>query len=246
MKKVTFLGSKKIGWECLQYINDHKRDLGIELIQLGTKLSKKDEYKERFIQLSQQEGISIFSDSDDVLLETDYIISVQFHLILSRSQLAKARHGAYNLHMAPLPEYRGCNQFSMAIIDQASVFGTTIHVMDAGIDHGDIVAESRFEIPQDIWVGDLYEMTEARSLQLFQSNLSPLLNGNLTPQSQESLIAERGTSLHYRDEINQLKELQLDWPEDKILRHIRATYMPGFEPPYFTIAGQKISVQPDE
>jgi hypothetical protein len=60
----------------------------------------------------------------------------------------------------------------------------------------------------------------------------------LTPQQQ--LVAERGTSLHYRSDINKLKVIDLNWSSDAIARHIRATYMPGFEPPYAMIGTQKI------
>ncbi len=245
MKNVTFLGSKKIGWQCLEFLYDNRSELDINLVQLGTNLSKKDIYRDKFVQLSQLEGISIFSQPDDILLETDIIISVQFHHILSPAQLAKASLAAYNLHMAPLPEYRGCNQFSMAILDGASTFGTTLHIMDTGIDHGDIVAELRFDIPNDIWVHELYEKTEEASFKLFKHTLSNLIKGDVSTTPQSSLIPSRGTSIHYRNEIQKIKHLQLDWSEEKIMRHIRATYMPGFEPPYFTLNGRKIYTTPD-
>jgi hypothetical protein len=34
--------------------------------------------------------------------------------------------------------------------------------------------------------------------------------------------------------------IDLNWSSDAIARHIRATYMPGFEPPYAMIGTQKI------
>ncbi len=241
--RVTYLGSKRIGWQCLEYLHAKGSDLGIELVQIGTNLSRDDEYKDQILKLSQETGISIFSEPDDLLLETDLLISVQFHFILSARHLSQATR-AYNLHMAPLPEYRGCNQFSMAILDEAEFFGTTLHVMDPEIDHGDIVAEDRWGMENDIWVEQLYTQTEKRSLVLFQQNLEALVSDSLIPIPQASLIDERGTSLHYRTEIAGLKKLELDWPQEKILRHIRATYMPGFEPPYFEVEGTKIYAAP--
>ena len=62
--------------------------------------------------------------------------------------------------MAPLPEYKGCNQFSFAIIDEVNEFGTTIHEIEASIDSGPIIAEKRFFINNNLWVKDLYELTE--------------------------------------------------------------------------------------
>ena len=46
----------------------------------------------------------------------DIAISVQYHAILNKIHLDKAKRFNVNLHMAPLPEYRGCNQFSFALI----------------------------------------------------------------------------------------------------------------------------------
>ncbi len=244
MKKITFLGSKKIGWDCFSYLLENLSELDIEIVQVGTNLSRNDEYKDNFLEYSSRTSTSIVSDTDDIFLETDIIFSVQYHHILTAQQLSRAREASYNLHMAPLPEYRGCNQFSMAIIDQAQVFGTTIHVMDPEIDHGDIVAEDRFEIPQDIWVADLYTQTEERSLALFRDSIADILGQKKSKISQDSLISTRGTSLHYRHEIDKIKHLKLDWPEEQILRHIRATYMPGFTGPYFEIDGHKIYVSP--
>ena len=133
--------------------------------------------------------------------------------------------------MASLPEYRGCNQFSFAIIDKAETFGTTLHQLEVGIDSGAILAEKRFPIPKGCWVQDLYQLTLAASRQLFAENIAAILKGNYTPVPQNELIEERGTSYHFRHEINDVKQIDLNWSAEKIERHIRATYFPPFEPP---------------
>ena len=55
-----------------------------------------------------------------------------------------------------------------------------------------------------------------------------------------SRIIERSTQLHYRNEIQEIKEINLNWDSDKIQRHIRATSMPGFEPPYTILDNKKV------
>lgn len=70
--------------------------------------------------------------------------------ILNAEHIGHAKNIALNLHMAPLPEYRGCNQFSFAIADNKKEFGTTIHKMDTGIDHGNILFEKRFPIQMNV------------------------------------------------------------------------------------------------
>jgi methionyl-tRNA formyltransferase len=148
--------------------------------------------------------------------------------------------------MAPLPEYRGANQFSYALIEEKKEFGTTIHKMDAQIDHGPIAFETRFAIPEECWVQDLYAITEKASIDLFVNSFDKILNNEINWIDQEQLIAERGTSLHFKNEINQLKQIDSTWPKEKILKYARATYMPGFEPPYFLIDNKKVFIKPQQ
>ena len=74
-------------------------------------------------------GIEIksFCDVHDLLLldtlddylalaEVDIVLSVQYDQILRQCHIDKAGVIAINLHMAPLPEYRGCNQFFLPLL----------------------------------------------------------------------------------------------------------------------------------
>lgn len=238
-KSVAFMGSKKIGHECLEHLISRRDELDIEIPAVFVNPNREPEM---FYNTCSREGIPVKKNLDDLgkIDRPDFIFSVQYHLILKEPHIDHAKELAVNLHMAPLPEYRGCNQFSYAIIDDAKIFGTTLHRIDSGIDNGDIIAEKRFEIPKGFFVGDLYDVTYKKSLDLFKEQLPNIISGDITFTSQDSLIKERGTSLHYSKDIGGLKAIDLDWPAEKIERHVRATLMPGFEPPYTKINGTKI------
>ncbi|MBX9448199.1 MAG: hypothetical protein KL787_00100 [Taibaiella sp.] len=107
----------------------------------------------------------------DEIPECDIIYSVQHHEILKTQHIRKARSLALNLHLAPLPEYRGCNQFSFAIMDEARSFGVSIHRIDERIDHGALLFEKRFSISPDIWVEDLYQKSVNAGIELFKETL---------------------------------------------------------------------------
>ena len=112
-----------------------------------------------------------FIEELDLILDLeniDFIISIQYHLILSQKHIDVAKKLALNLHMAPLPEYRGCNQFSFAIFNNAKIFGTTLHMLESGIDNGAILAERRFQIKKGVDVKSLYDKTFDESIQLFR------------------------------------------------------------------------------
>lgn len=238
-QSLVFLGSKPIGYHCLHYLIEQKDNLNIDIIGLLSNDNARFDDSLSLKKLAQENGIP-FYESLDLMPEADILYSVQYHEILQAKDIAKAKKRALNLHMAALPEYRGCNQFSFAILDEAKEFGTTIHLLDERIDHGDIVAEKRFPMPTNCWVNDLYELTYDASLRLFKDSISSIVEGNFDAISQKSLVESRGTSMHYRKEINDIKQIELSWEKEKIERHIRATFMPGFEPPYTIIDQQKI------
>jgi methionyl-tRNA formyltransferase len=80
---------------------------------------------------------------------------------------------------------------------------------------------------------------------LFIETLQPIFEEKYNKIAQHTLIEKRGASFHYRHEIHSLKKIDLSWDVAKIERHVRATYMPGFEPPYALINGKKIYFKND-
>lgn len=239
--KIVFLGSKPVGHKCLQYMLENSRLLDLEVIAVRTQLRKEFSGDNNLGQLAENFNIPLLNNLDE-LPECDIIYSVQHHELLKASHIKKAHKIAVNLHLAPLPEYRGCNQFSFAIMDKAPEFGVTVHEIDTRIDHGAVLFEKRFPVRENIWVDELYNETVAEGIALFTASLPPLLQGKYTRVSQQELSVSRPSSIHYRHEIAGLKKLDLDMGKDFIERAVRATYMPGFEPPYFMINDKKVYI----
>lgn len=82
------------------------------------------------------------------LIETgvDVLLNVHSLYVICPAVLAAARFGAFNLHPGPLPEYSGLNTPSWALVHGRERHGVTLHWMDPGIDTGDIVARTDFEL----------------------------------------------------------------------------------------------------
>ena len=238
-KSIIFLGSKPIGYECLSYLLSKKDELNLTIAGVLTKTRKEFGDGHDLGQLALENNIPLINCIDE-MPECDILYSVQYHEILKQRHIDKASHVAVNLHMAPLPEYRGSNQFSFALIEEKAEFGTTIHKMAAGVDNGDILFQKRFPIPADCWVGQLYDLAYNASVNLFRQTLSHIVEGKYNPVPQELLVPKYGTSMHYRKEMDTLKVIDLNWNPKKIERYIRATSMPGFTPPYCLINGEKV------
>ena len=239
MKTILFLGSKPVGYQCFLHLLQSQIALEIKVAGLLTQQRSEFSGEADLQALAGEWGVPVL-DSPEDLPECDFIYSVQYHKILKQEQIAQAKEAAFNLHMAPLPEYRGANQFSVALLDGRTEFGTTIHLMTPRIDQGAVLFEKRFPVPPDCWVEDLYKLTEAASVQLFKDTLPQIVAGEYQPVSQSDLEGERGTSLHFKKEMALLKEIDLNQSEVAIYQQLRAVYMPGFEPPFGMLAGEKI------
>ncbi len=235
MKEVVFLGGKEVGARCFMQLIERTSDLDFRITAV----------------LPTPQGASIQNLADkhelqvvetlDQLPECDVLISVQYHQILQLPDIQKAKFIAVNLHMAPLPEYRGCNQFSLAIINDDKEFGVTIHQLTEGIDSGPILSERRFSIPENIWVNELVDIATEESVCLFEESIESLVKGTFELTDQSQLISTRGTSLNFRKDVEQLKQLDLNWDAEKLDRYIRALSMPGFEPPHAVLgAGERV------
>ncbi len=232
IKKVVFLGGKDIGYKCLRLLFEQSRQLNIDIVGIDSSPQGKD-----IKEFSIENNLKYLNG---VIPMCDIIISVQYHRILFDKEIKMASERAVNLHMAPLPEYRGCNQFSFAIIDGANEFGTTIHEMDPSIDAGPIVAEKRFHISNSIWIEELFNLTYDTSIELFEDYLPQLISGEYNAIDQNLLLSKRNSSFHFRKEIDDIKRIDLDWSQDRISKHLRATMMPGFEHPYAIVGNKKL------
>ena len=242
-KKIAFLGSKQIGLLCLKHLIEKGPELGCEIAcVLSNNRILESGCNETLTGLASLSGIPFLDDLDDILEldDIDLLISVQYHKILSEKHLLKAKEMNVNLHMAPLPEYRGCNQFSFAILNQEEEFGTTLHEMRNGIDDGPILAQRRFEIPDNCFVEELYDLTFKESFALFKESLPSLVSGKLAPVEQDQINTNR-REIHYRSEIDEIKKIEACWSNEKIIRHIRATAMPSFSPPFMKVGNKKIN-----
>lgn len=242
-KTIVFLGSKPIGYHCLVHLLQEQVRLNYRIAGILTQARAEFGGSYNLNELASIHQIPVLNNLDE-LPDCDIIYSVQYHQILKQHHIERAAQIAVNLHMAPLPEYRGSNQFTYAILEDRESFGTTLHQMDERIDHGDILFERRFAIPPKSWIKTLYDLTEEQSLQLFMETLPEVVAGNYRKTAQAQLEPERGTALHFRSDIGALKQIDLRWDAATIERHVRATAMPGFEPPYTLIEGRKVYLTP--
>ena len=79
----------------------------------------------------------------------DWLFSIANLSIVPEAVIARAAKGAINFHDGPLPRYAGLNAPVWAILNREPHHGVTWHMIEGGIDEGDIVEQRTFEIAPD-------------------------------------------------------------------------------------------------
>jgi len=79
--------------------------------------------------------------------KVEYLLSVQHIWVLSKKVLNLVK-GAYNIHNAKLPNYKGYYSISHAILNGDKTYTSTVHYMAPKVDSGDIIFEKTIEIAQ--------------------------------------------------------------------------------------------------
>ena len=120
-------------------------------------------------------------------LAPDIMLSCSYSRILCRPALACAGL-AMNIHFSALPRHRGCLPVVWAIAEGDSQVGVTLHVMDTGIDSGDIIAQVLLPVDDEDTAYTVYFRCVRAGLALLDCALPSILDGS-APRRPQDLAA---------------------------------------------------------
>jgi len=91
-------------------------------------------------------------------------------------------------------------------------------------------------------VTELHQQTEENAVELFEQSIKYIFSGEFDIKEQHE-FPERGKQYFYlRKDIDTAKKIDCNWDDEKIDRHVRATFFPPFPPPYTIKNGEKIEL----
>ncbi|MBU5482726.1 methionyl-tRNA formyltransferase [Clostridium sp. MSJ-11] len=118
-------------------------------------------------------------------INPDFIIVVAYGQILSKEILDIPKYGCINLHASILPRYRGAAPINWAIIKGEKESGNTTMLMDEGLDTGDMLLKSVYEIKEEMTYGELHDMIMEDGGDLLIKTIKGLLEGTITREKQK-------------------------------------------------------------
>jgi methionyl-tRNA formyltransferase len=153
-------------------------------------------------------------------LAADVHISIAYNQIFGAPIRATAPW-FLNVHAGKLPEYRGRNIINWALINGEREIGVTVHLVDDGIDTGDILLQRTLPVAWTETYRDVLDRVVRTVPDLLVDSLALIATGDATPQPQ----AAGGTYFGGRREGDEW----LDWsrPSVEIYNKIRGISRPG-------------------
>lgn len=156
-----------------------------------------------------------------------------YHLIPSKV-LAFPPLGCIGIHASLLPKYRGMAPINWAIINGERETGISLFYLDAGVDTGDIIAQSLIGITDNDDCATIYEKVTLKSIDLLRQYL-PMVATRTAPRMAQD---ESNASQYPR---RRPEDGEIDWqvPAVQIYNFIRAQTRP-YPGAYTLIGGRKL------
>lgn len=234
--KVVVLGEKPQGCQWLETV------ITSNLFNIVAGITRQDKSHvwwggDRFSKLLQENQIPCTTRNALVDIDYDILFSFVYPFIIEQQWLDKAKL-CINLHEAPLPRYRGCNGYSYCILESAETYGTTLHIMDGELDHGDIIRQATFPTDANETAKELYQRTIDYSTKMLIEALPAIAQQDFGTTVNDC----ENEPIHSRNSLDEMKMLSLDTVSstDQLYQYTRALDFMPFEPAYYVYQQKKI------
>lgn len=185
--KIVFMGTPEIATGCLQKIIDEK----YEVIGVVTQPDKPQNRGKKLgmppvKELALKYDIPVYQPvkaREESFVETlkelnpDVIVVVAFGQILPKEILDIPKLGCINVHVSLLPKYRGAAPINWVIINGESKTGVTTMYMDEGLDTGDMILKTEFDLDDEITAGELHDKMMVLGAQTLKETLDLIEKG---------------------------------------------------------------------
>jgi methionyl-tRNA formyltransferase len=197
--RVVFMGTSDLSERILEGLIEEKYNLVGVYTKIDKKIGRKQEMTSPKVKLlAEKHGLPVFQPktfkSEEALkelraLKPDLIVVAAYGKILPKSVLEIPGFGCVNVHVSLLPKYRGPSPVQNALLCGEKETGTTIMLMDEGVDTGDILSQRELDIEQNDTTGSLMIKLAKQGTQLLLETLPQWIERKIQPIKQDHFHA---------------------------------------------------------
>lgn len=168
-------------------------------------------------------------------LNPDLIVVVSYGQIIPANILEIPPWGCINVHASLLPQYRGAAPIQRAIMAGETTTGVTTMFMDQGLDTGDIIMQTKVEIPADMSGGALEQILAQSGAALLLQTIEEVKAGTVKSRRQDDAQATYAAMIKPEDEI-------IDWSDSAWNIHNKIRALNPKPGSYTTYDGTKLKI----
>ena len=192
--KIAFIGGVQFSHELLLHI----LNLGWEVSVVFSYADSKKKYYSDFASFDKiTEKFNIFHVKVDKIndeknieilekINPDLILVMGWSQLLSLKIIQIPKLGVIGSHPTELPKYRGRAPIPWSIIKGLEESALTFFYIQEGVDDGDILDQSKFDISENDDASSIYQKMTKLGKQMLESNLPLIATGNQNQTIQDS------------------------------------------------------------
>ena len=240
--RILYFGNNWLGWQIAKWLREQNENIvGLFLHPVEGR-----KFGDEIISAARVEDDRIYEgsklDTAGMIqtiecLKPDIGLSILFDYIFKPELIELFPRGIINLHPAYLPYNRGQYPNVWSIVDETPA-GVTLHYIDAGLDTGDIIAQSAVAVEPVDTGASLYRKLEIASFELFKRTWPMVLSGRV----QTKKVAVESGTYHKTHDVDHIDEIDLSatYTARDLINIIRARTFHPYSGAYFMDGGRKI------
>lgn len=150
-------------------------------------------------------------------------ILIDFGIIVSQKVIDSFPLGIVNSHFSLLPEWRGADPITFAILSGQKKTGVSLMLLTAGMDEGPLLTQTQLEVSNTMTTPELTDALIDQSYHALLQTIPLYLSGKVKPASQEAITLATTTTPTYSRRLTKADGV-IDWQKSaaELAREVRA------------------------
>jgi methionyl-tRNA formyltransferase len=245
-RRIVILGKNTLAVECLRTILAEGDDVVLALPDAAD--GGEDGWQPSFRRLALSVGVPVrmipdINDPDFVaeVAETrpDFLLSFQAAQLMKAALLETPAMAALNLHLGPLPRYRGVAPIAWALINGEAATGVTFHHINVGIDSGPIISSKSVPIRAEDTGRTMYDRCSEAGVELFRESWP-----HVRLETPPGVPQAENEALYYNRHSIDFSRRTVAWQSDceAIANWVRALIFPPFQFPVVNLGSSQLEI----
>jgi len=225
--RIIFMGTPDFSNQVLLKLIENEYPIISVYTQPDKKVGRKQDWQKSPVKITaEKNAIPVFQplkmreEIENIKSQNpDLIIVAAYGKIIPQEILDISKFQCINIHPSLLPKYRGASPLQNTLLNGEKETGTTIMLMSAEVDAGDILAQEKTEVLPKEKLPEFSERMADLSAKLLVKILPDWLEGKIIPQKQDAAQASFCQML-------QKEAGQINWNDsaESIFNRYRAFY----------------------